>query len=86
MYNVDPERKRSKSALNMKKSINLWAFRIVRFLHKKTELRLQECKKQKLHGTPQYQTASSQERKLRDLKKMLQCKIEEPAARGRPRR
>jgi len=64
----------------MRKMLNQWLFRLVRHLHKKSELQLQEMKRQKLHGSPEYLKTAGQERKLRNLKKALQVKVESPKA------
>lgn len=60
----------------MRKILNQHLLRLIRFLHKKTEYKLQGLKKEKKHGTPEYIKAAEQERKLRDLKKALQAKVE----------
>lgn len=60
----------------MRKMLNQWILGFVRRLHKKAETRLQELKKEKLHGTPEYTKIARQERRLRDLKKELQSRVE----------
>jgi hypothetical protein len=59
----------------MRQLLNQYLFRLIRYLHKKTETQLQGLKKEKKHGTPEYVKAAGQERKLRDLKKALQAKL-----------
>lgn len=63
----------------MKKKLNQWILAFVRRLHRKSETRLQELKKEKQHGTPEYVKIARHERKLRDLKKVLQSRVESHA-------
>jgi hypothetical protein len=60
----------------MRQILNQYLFRLIRYLHKKTEYQLQGLKKEKKHGTPEYIKVAGQERKMRDLKKALQAKLE----------
>jgi hypothetical protein len=64
----------------MRQLLNQYLFRLIRYLHKRTETQLQGLKKEKKHGTPEYVKAAGQERKLRDLKKALQAKLESSKA------
>jgi hypothetical protein len=70
----------------MRKLLNQWTLNFVRRFHKKAELRLQEMKKQKMHGTPGYTKIAQQERRLRDLKKELQSRVSPPSPGTAPRR